>query len=65
MGTYSYYIRAMTDTLADAVLRTIERSPKWIRVDLCAKDPLVRIRAEESLAFMIADALDKSDLAAE
>ncbi|WP_156419739.1 MULTISPECIES: hypothetical protein [unclassified Sphingopyxis] len=50
--------RAMTQILADTVLRVIERAPQWIRRDLDSKDAIVRIRAEESLAAMIADALD-------
>lgn len=48
----------MTRDLTDTILRAVERAPQWIRRDLDAKDPIVRIRAEESLAAMIADALD-------
>lgn len=50
----------MTRDLTDTVLRAIERAPQWIRRDLDAKDLIVRIRAEESLAAMIADALDQT-----
>ena len=47
----------MTRALTDTILRVIERAPEWIRRDLDSKDAVVRIRAEESLAAMIADAL--------
>ena len=49
----------MTRELTDTILRVVERAPQWIRRDLDAKDPVARIRAEESLAAMIADALDQ------
>jgi hypothetical protein len=49
----------MTRELTDAILRVIERAPQWVRRDLDAKDPVARIRAEESLAAMIADALER------
>ena len=51
--------RAMMRERADAILRVVERAPQWIRRDLDAKDPVVRFRVEESLAAMIADALDR------
>ena len=50
----------MTRELTDTILRVIERAPDWIRRDLVSKDAVARIRAEESLAAMIADALDQS-----
>ena len=50
---------AMTDDLTSIVLRAIERAPQWVRRDLDAKDPVARIRAEKSLAAMIADALER------
>lgn len=49
----------MTRDLTDTILRVVERAPQWIRHDLDAKDAVARIRAEESLAAMIADALDR------
>ena len=49
----------MTCELTGTVLRVIEHAPQWIRRDLDAKDPVARIRAEESLAAMIADALQR------
>ena len=48
----------MTRELTDIILRVIERAPQWIRRDLDSKDAVARIRAEESLSAMIADALD-------
>lgn len=47
----------MTRGLTDIILRVVERAPQWIRHDLANKDAVARIRAEESLAAMIADAL--------
>ena len=41
-----------------AVLAVIRRAPQWIRHDLQTKDAIVRLRAEESLAAMIAGALE-------
>lgn len=49
----------MTQNLTDAILRVIERAPQWIRHDLGGKDAVARIRAEETLAAMIADALEQ------
>jgi hypothetical protein len=49
----------MTRNLTDTVLRVIERAPQWIRRDLDSKDAVARIRAEESLAAMIADVLER------
>lgn len=51
----------MTQELADTILRVVERAPQWIRNDLETKDQIVRVRVEESLAAMIADALEKKD----
>ena len=48
----------MTRDLTNTILRVVERAPRWIRHDLDSKDAVARIRAEESLAAMIADALD-------
>ncbi|MGE0341272.1 MAG: DUF6771 family protein [Xanthobacteraceae bacterium] len=49
----------MTQDLTDTILRVIERAPQWIRRDLDSKDAVARIRAEETLAAMIADALNR------
>ncbi len=49
----------MTRDLIDTILRVVERAPQWIRRDLDGKDAVARIRAEETLAAMIADALNQ------
>lgn len=49
----------MTRELTKTVLRVVERAPQWVRRELDAKDPVARVRAEESLAAMIADALER------
>jgi hypothetical protein len=49
---------AMTRELTDTILRVVKRAPQWIRRDLEAKNPAARIRAEEALAAMIAEALN-------
>jgi hypothetical protein len=49
----------MTRELTDTILRVVERAPEWVRRDLDSKDAVVRIRAEEALAAMIADALSR------
>ncbi|HEX2813605.1 MAG TPA: hypothetical protein VHO04_13080 [Sphingopyxis sp.] len=50
----------MTQELTETILRVVERAPQWIRRDLDSKDAVARIRAEETLAAMIADALDQN-----
>jgi hypothetical protein len=35
----------------------LARTPEWVRQDLASKEPLVRERAEETLAMMIEAAL--------
>ena len=51
----------MTSDLSKIILHVIERAPQWMRRDLEAKDAVVRTQAEEALAAMIADALEKKD----
>ncbi len=51
----------MTSDLSNIILHVIERAPQWMRRDLEAKDAVVRTQAEEALAAMIADALEKKD----
>ena len=53
----------MDDAIMKAVLPVIERVPEWIRHDLGAKDAIIRSRAEETLAAMIASALKEQDRA--
>lgn len=47
----------MTPDLTPIILQVLERAPQWIRHDLEVKDATLRIRAEETLAAMIANAL--------
>jgi hypothetical protein len=49
----------MNETLTSTVLQVIERTPQWVRHDLDSKDAAIRVRAEETLAAMIAAALDE------
>lgn len=51
----------MTSDLTSTILHVIARAPQWMRRDLEAKDAVVRTQAEEALAAMIADALEKQD----
>lgn len=39
------------------IAHVLERTPQWLRHDLAAKDPAIQRRAEETLAAMIANAL--------
>lgn len=43
--------------LLSSLTAALARIPQWIRHDLATQDPAIRIRAEESLAAMIAAAL--------
>lgn len=49
----------MNETLTSTVLQVIERAPQWVRRDLESKDVAIRVRAEETLAAMIAAALNE------
>ncbi len=49
----------MREPMQAAILAVIERAPIWIRQDLTSKDPAARTRAEESLAMIIADAVQR------
>ncbi|MFC4594442.1 MULTISPECIES: DUF6771 family protein [Sphingobium] len=53
----------MDENMTAMILRVIERAPQWLRHDLESKDDSVRRRAEETLAAMIADALDNGSAA--
>ena len=44
-----------------ALFAAIAHLPEWLRVDLSAKDPAVRRRAEETLAAMVRAAVDAED----
>lgn len=47
----------MSNDLIAIVTSVLERAPTWVRVDLSAKDPAARARAEETLGAMVAAAL--------
>jgi hypothetical protein len=50
--------RAMSPTkIKSTVADILSRTPEWIRHDLAAKDVAARLRAEETLAAMIAAAV--------
>lgn len=51
----------MTGAINELVLRVLERAPHWVRQDLLSSDPIVRARAEETLAAMISSALAESE----
>src|SRR3546814_11882706 len=51
--------RAMTRDLTDIILRVVERATQWVRRDPDAKDPVVRLRAQEKPAAVNADALER------
>jgi hypothetical protein len=50
----------MMGDINQLVLRVLEPAPQWVRQDLLSSDPLVRARAEETLAAMISSALAES-----
>lgn len=50
----------MTGAIIEVILRVLERAPQWVRQDLLSGDPIVRARAEETLAAMISSALVES-----
>lgn len=47
----------MTTETTSTILAAIERAPQWVRRDLESKDDAIRRRAEETLAAIIAAAL--------
>lgn len=51
----------MTTMTTSTILAVIERAPQWVRRDLEARDDAIRARAEETLAAMIAAALQDAD----
>lgn len=55
----------MNEEQTPHILAVIQRAPQWIRHDLAAKDDAARLRAEETLAAMIADALGRHAAASE
>ena len=49
----------MQQPVETLLLSAITRIPEWVRHDLVSKDPVARLRAEETLAAMLVDALAK------
>lgn len=49
----------MDQTTKDALLKVIARLPDWIRHDLAGKDAGLRLRAEEALAAILADFIER------
>lgn len=47
------------DDTAATITKVIENTPDWLRQDLASKDAGLPTRAEETLAAMIAAALQK------
>ncbi|WP_072893137.1 DUF6771 family protein [Sphingobium sp. YR657] len=47
----------MTSLMISTILAVIERSPQWVRHDLGSRETAIRARAEETLAAMIAAAV--------
>jgi hypothetical protein len=45
-------------SLTEDIRAALARAPTWVRVDLAARDDAVKERAEETLAAMIAAALE-------
>lgn len=46
--------------VAAIVTAVLSKAPQWVRHDLASHEPTLRLRAEESLAAMIAAALATS-----
>ena len=50
----------MEQTTKDALLKAVARLPDWIRHDLAGKDAALRMRAEEALAAMLMDVVERA-----
>lgn len=55
----SHPVEENPDPVVATVQRVLERAPQWVRHDMAVKDAIVRQRAEETLAAMIASALSE------
>ncbi|MBC2666746.1 hypothetical protein H7F51_14590 [Novosphingobium flavum] len=53
----------MNGDIASIIQAVVQRAPQWLRHDMSSKDEAVRLRAEEAMAAMIADALTKAQAA--
>lgn len=51
----------MNAAMTATILAVIERAPQWVRHDLESRDSAIRARAEETLAAMIAAALQDAN----
>lgn len=51
----------MSSDLQATITAIIARAPEWIRHDLLSKDKSTRSRAEESLAAIVASALNEHE----
>jgi hypothetical protein len=47
----------MSSDIESAIAKAIHHAPDWLRLDLVSKDLATRLRAEETLAAMVAAAL--------
>ncbi|UVO49488.1 hypothetical protein M0208_02780 [Sphingomonas sp. SUN019] len=50
----------MPDDLQAIIIAVLARAPQWIRQDLVLPEPGIRVRAEETLAAMIEQAIRDS-----
>lgn len=50
----------MDPMIKDALLKAVTRLPDWIRHDLAGKDAALRMRAEEALAAMMMDVVERA-----
>lgn len=50
----------MNDFLTPVILQAVARAPQWVRRDLESKDPVIRVRAEETFAAQIAAAIHQT-----
>jgi hypothetical protein len=52
----------MANDIQAVIASAVARAPEWIRRELLADEKAMRARAEEALAAMIADALNRSEV---
>lgn len=45
------------DDIQSVILAAVERAPQWVRHDLASTDVMIRTRAEDAMAAIIAQAL--------
>jgi len=49
----------MASDIQTIIHNVVERAPQWLRQDLTSQDKATRSRAEETIAAMITEALNK------